>query len=42
MAKDVEKSLELLIKKNGNFSDDEAKNYLTELKRQKRFLRDVY
>ena len=42
MAKDVEKSLELLIKKNGNFSDDEAKNYLTELKRHKRFLRDVY
>ena len=42
MAKDVEKCLELLIKKNGNFSDDEAKNYLTELKRHKRFLRDVY
>jgi len=42
MAKDVEKCLELLIKRNGNFSDDEAKNYLTELKRHKRFLRDVY
>lgn len=42
MAKDVEASLIALIKKEGGFSDEEAKIYFKALKTSKHYLTDVY
>lgn len=42
MAKDVDKALFDIIKQEGNYSDSQAKNYVDEIKREKRYLRDVY
>lgn len=42
MAKDVEKALIGIIAKHGSFSSEHAIEYISNLKRQKRFLRDVY
>lgn len=42
MAKDVEEALLHIIKTYGRLSDAEAKAYLKELRKNKRYLRDVY
>jgi len=42
MAKDVDDALHLLIAKHGGLSQDNARDYVNDLKRQKRYLRDVY
>lgn len=42
MAKDVHNALIDLIEKEGNMSHDEADAYLNDLKKQGRYLRDVY
>ncbi|TSI03053.1 assimilatory sulfite reductase (NADPH) flavoprotein subunit [Lysinibacillus sp. BW-2-10] len=42
MAKDVHETLINVIAKQGNKSKEEAEEYLTELKAQKRYQRDVY
>ena len=42
MAKDVEDALFEIIKKNGGFNSEKALEYLNNLKRNKRYLRDVY
>ena len=42
MAKDVDHCLLSIIKEEGRFSDEEAKGYMKELKKNKRYLRDVY
>ncbi len=42
MAKDVDKALFDVIKEHGKLSDDEASNYVSEMKKAKRYVRDVY
>ncbi len=42
MAKDVSKTLQEIIKIEGNFSEEEAKHFLKKLRREKRLLFDVY
>lgn len=42
MAKDVDHTLALIIKEQGGFSDEETKSYIKSLKKNKRYLRDVY
>lgn len=42
MAKDVDKALHEVIKEFGGKSGDEADAYVADLKREKRYLRDVY
>lgn len=42
MAKDVDKALFDVIKEHGKLSDDEASTYVSEMKKTKRYVRDVY
>lgn len=42
MAKDVEASLKQIIQANGNCSEEEAGAYIKALRKEKRYLRDVY
>jgi len=42
MAKDVDQALHQVIAKHGNMSDEEATAYVSNLKKEKRYLRDVY
>ncbi len=42
MAGDVDRALQDIIAKHGGMSSDEAKSYVAELSRSKRYLRDVY
>ena len=42
MAKDVNKTLLLIIQEQGGVSEDKAKEYVKKLKREKRFQSDVY
>lgn len=42
MAKDVEAALIEIIKKHGGRSDEEGKEYVKKLRKDKRYLRDVY
>jgi sulfite reductase (NADPH) flavoprotein alpha-component len=42
MAKDVDQALCDIASKWGNLTADEAREYVNNLKREKRYLRDVY
>ncbi|KZN56441.1 hypothetical protein N474_11890 [Pseudoalteromonas luteoviolacea CPMOR-2] len=42
MAKDVDKALHQIIEKQGNLSPDQTQEYIANLKKQKRYVRDVY
>ena len=42
MATDVHNALFAIVKQHGNRSDDDAREYLSELKRTRRYQRDVY
>ncbi|WP_085993115.1 assimilatory sulfite reductase (NADPH) flavoprotein subunit [Oceanobacillus senegalensis] len=42
MAKDVHSSLLTVLKEEGNMSQEEAENYLNQMKKEKRYQRDVY
>ena len=42
MAKDVDKAIHEIIEKEGRLKPESAKEYVNDLKRQKRYLRDVY
>jgi len=42
MAKDVDEALHQILKIHGRLSDEEARAYLKELRKKKRYLRDVY
>ena len=42
MARDVDAALAALIAEQGALSEDDAANYVSNLKREKRYLRDVY
>ncbi len=42
MAKDVDKALHIIIEKYGNKTADQAVNYVNQLKKEKRYVRDVY
>ncbi len=42
MAKDVDKALHALIAKHGKMNEDEAASYVKTLKKEKRYVRDVY
>lgn len=42
MAKDVDKTLHVIVEKEGNYSPLEAKAYIKELKKTSRYQRDVY
>ena len=42
MAKDVEKTIEQIIASQGNMNQEEASNYLKTLKKQKRYVKEVY
>jgi sulfite reductase (NADPH) flavoprotein alpha-component len=42
MAKDVEQALIAIAKKEGGFSDEKAVEYVKDLKKQRRYLEDVY
>jgi sulfite reductase (NADPH) flavoprotein alpha-component len=42
MAKDVDAALHQVIKKHGNMGEDDAVNYVNKLKKEKRYVRDVY
>tara|TARA_Y100001954_G_scaffold238561_1_gene306677 strand:- start:1069 stop:2892 length:1824 start_codon:yes stop_codon:yes gene_type:complete len=42
MAKDVDKALFDIVKKHGKFNDSRAKDYIDNIKKEKRYLRDVY
>lgn len=42
MAKDVDQALHTVAKEHGKLSDDEAKAFILQLKKEKRYLRDVY
>ena len=42
MAKDVDNTLFEIVKKEGGFNDDQTKDYINNIKREKRYLRDVY
>jgi len=42
MARDVDKALYNLIQKSSNLNDDKTNEYMNNLKREKRYLRDIY
>jgi len=42
MAKDVDSALHKIVKQEGKLTKDQAKEYIDRLKRDKRYLRDVY
>ncbi|MEM0898249.1 MAG: flavodoxin domain-containing protein [Verrucomicrobiota bacterium] len=42
MAKDVDKALHGAVSKHGNMSEDAAKEYVAQMKKDKRYQRDVY
>ncbi len=42
MAKDVDKVLHTIVQTQGDMSADDAEDYINELKKQKRYVRDVY
>ena len=42
MAKDVDVALHQLIEKHGNMSEEESVSYVNKLKKEKRYVRDVY
>ena len=42
MAKDVDKMLHTIVQAQGDMSADDAEDYINELKKQKRYVRDVY
>jgi len=42
MAKDVQEAIVQIIQEQGNKSEEEAREYLEELRKQKRYQRDVY
>ncbi len=42
MAKDVDQCLQNIIKEALNISDESARHFMTDLRKQKRYLRDVY
>lgn len=42
MAKDVDKVLHTIVEKEGSYSPTDAKNFIKELKKSKRYQRDVY
>jgi sulfite reductase (NADPH) flavoprotein alpha-component len=42
MAKDVDQALHDVIATHGNLSTEEAAAYVTQMKKDKRYLRDVY
>ena len=42
MAVDVDKALHDIIEKNGGMTEEEAKNYVKQMKKEKRYQRDVY
>jgi len=42
MAKDVDKALHSLIETHGNKSSEQAIDYVNQLKKEKRYVRDVY
>ncbi len=42
MSKDVELALHEIVKAHGGFSEERAKEYVKELRHQKRYLKDVY
>ncbi|WP_070962364.1 diflavin oxidoreductase [Vibrio sonorensis] len=42
MAKDVDKALHDVIETHGKMSEDDAKEYVNQMKKQKRYVRDVY
>jgi sulfite reductase (NADPH) flavoprotein alpha-component len=42
MAKDVDQALHTLIQKHGNLNTAKAVEYVKNLKKEKRYLRDVY
>lgn len=42
MARDVDAALHKIVEQQGGFSADNAKDYVSSLKREKRYLRDVY
>ncbi|MGB1320296.1 MAG: diflavin oxidoreductase [Vibrio gallaecicus] len=42
MAKDVDKALHDIISTHGQFNQEETKEYVSKLKKQKRYVRDVY
>jgi len=42
MAKDVDKALHSLVETHGNKSAEQAIDYVNQLKKEKRYVRDVY
>ena len=42
MAKDVDKALHEVVAVHGGMDDDAATDYVNSLKREKRYVRDVY
>ncbi|MEM7425312.1 MAG: sulfite reductase subunit alpha [Pseudomonadota bacterium] len=42
MARDVDTALHEIVASEGGYSDDDARDYISSLKREKRYLRDVY
>ena len=42
MAKDVDQALHAVIAKYGNLSEQQAVDYVNQLKKDKRYVRDVY
>jgi len=42
MAKDVHQSILNVIQKEGHYNEEEAEEFLTELKKERRYQRDIY
>ena len=42
MAKDVDKALHTIVVEHGNMSEEDATHYINEMKKEKRYVRDVY
>ena len=42
MAKDVDKALHTIVVEHGNLSEEDATHYINEMKKEKRYVRDVY
>ena len=42
MAKDVDKALHTIVIEHGNLSEEDATHYINEMKKDKRYVRDVY
>jgi sulfite reductase (NADPH) flavoprotein alpha-component len=42
MAKDVDAALHQIIREQGNLTEEDAKNFVSRLKSEKRYQRDVY